>query len=75
MAAYNWYELEAVCQFYDSIVLRDPICQELSRRASALAINVKVHDWNADLEKELEFLLETTRVFRKVFPEWFEMEE
>lgn len=75
MSDYNWYELEAVCQFYDSIVLRDPICQELSRRASALAIRVKINGWKADLEKELEFLLETTRVFHKVFPEWFEMEE
>ncbi|BDU12135.1 hypothetical protein [Escherichia phage phiWec179] len=75
MAAYNWYELEAVCQFYDAVVLRDPICQALSQRADALAINVKVHGWNADREKELEFLLEATRVFRKVFPQWFKMEE
>ncbi|WMI32817.1 hypothetical protein RAB56_00251 [Escherichia phage iGC_PHA_EC001] len=55
MSDYNWYELEAVCQFYDSIVLRDPICQELSRRASALAIRVKINGWNADLEKSWNF--------------------
>lgn len=75
MAAYNWYELEAVCQFYDGIFLRDPICQELSHRASALANRVKINGWDADLEKELGFLLETTRVFHKVFPQWFKMEE
>ena len=75
MSKYNWYEVEAICQFYDATVLRDPICQELSRRASALAINVKVHGWNADLEKEMEFLWELTYVFYKVFPQWFEMEE
>ncbi|QBQ80180.1 hypothetical protein HOV53_gp027 [Escherichia phage vB_EcoM_Schickermooser] len=39
MSDYNWYELEAVCQFYDSIVLRDPICQELSRRAMQRRMN------------------------------------
>lgn len=75
MSKYNWYEVEAICQFYDAIVLRDPICQALSCRASALAINVKVHGWNADLEKEMEFLWETTYVFYKVFPQWFKMEE
>lgn len=75
LASPNWYEVEALCQFYDAVLLRDSICKELGYRASTLANRVKMGGWDKDLEKEFEFLLQTSRVLHGVYPEWFQMED